>query len=500
MKKVIIAIVLVLALCAGAVALVACNPDGTAGDGGSGGGGGGNAATFDNKSTIGFSVASSAVMLDTFAQSSASSSAADGNADTEATLDTQVEQAFENEFTKQLSVIESFIDRASVNSVESASDRPEYDHMLTVTTTDMRGNESVYILYYNATPVIDDDNDKWDDEDDWDIETEEEFRIDGVLVYNDAEYDVRGEMENEVEGNESENEFEMTAFDRVNNSKIVFEQSFEVEDGEYEEEYKYSYYENNRLVNSFEIEFENENGKEELDVTFIEGGGNGNWANTMVAYERETDGNGDFISITLRKGTTFAKLKAVSVAGGEYRFTFFVEYTLAGNAIEVRFTISSRDSREMPCALGFHPAFMIPEPFEAHRAVFPQSDMQIGVFTSDTRLWTGRTAPYHAECGSIPLSHGLFDDDALILSEYGGAMSIADGEGRDIIRVISPDFPRFGLWQKPKSDAPFVCLEPWSSYPGLGGVLDDIDRRSDFLHIPAGGERMLMVRIEFPEA
>ena len=183
-----------------------------------------------------------------------------------------------------------------------------------------------------------------------------------------------------------------------------------------------------------------------------------------------------------------------------YRFTFFVEYTLAGNAIEVRFTISSRDSREMPCALGFHPAFMIPEPFEAHRAVFPQSDMQIGVFTSDTRLWTGRTAPYHAECGSIPLSHGLFDDDALILSEYGGAMSIADGEGRDIIRVISPDFPRFGLWQKPKSDAPFVCLEPWSSYPGLGGVLDDIDRRSDFLHIPAGGERMLMVRIEFPEA
>lgn len=325
MKKVIIAIVLVLALCAGAVALVACNPDGTAGDGGSGGGGGGNAATFDNKSTIGFSVASSAVMLDTFAQSSASSSAADGNADTEATLDTQVEQAFENEFTKQLSVIESFIDRASVNSVESASDRPEYDHMLTVTTTDMRGNESVYILYYNATPVIDDDNDKWDDEDDWDIETEEEFRIDGVLVYNDAEYDVIGEMENEVEGNESENEFKMTAYDRVNNSKIVFEQSFEVENGEYEEEYKYSYYENNVLVNSFEIEFENENGKEELDVTFIEGGGNGNWANTMVAYERETDGNGDFISVTLRKGTTFAKLKAVSVAGGEYRFTFFGE-------------------------------------------------------------------------------------------------------------------------------------------------------------------------------
>lgn len=328
MKKAILAMVLVLALCIGAFALVACNPDNTPGNtGGTGGTGsnGGNSAYVNNKSTIGFSVASSATMLDSFADSSASASAAEGDTGTEATLDTQVEQAFENEFTKQLNVIESFIDRASVNSVESVSDRPEYDHMLTVTTTDMRGNESVYVLYYNATPVIDDDDDKWDDEDDWDIETEEEFRIDGVLVYNDAEYDVIGEMENEVEGNESENEFKMTAYDRTNNAKIVFEQSFEVENGEYEEEYKYSYYENNVLVNSFEIEFENEDGKEELDVTFIEGGGNGNWANTMVAYERETDINGDFISVTLRKGTTFAKLKAVSVAGGEYRFTFFGE-------------------------------------------------------------------------------------------------------------------------------------------------------------------------------
>ena len=144
------------------------------------------------------------------------------------------------------------------------------------------------------------------------------------------------------------------------------------------------------------------------------------------------------------------------------------------------------------------PGIRIPEPFDGYSAVFGKSDMSIGVF-SDSLLWKGSEKPYKAEDGTIALTHELFRNDALILSGYGGAMAISDKDGNDFVRVISPDFPILGLWQPSSGEAPFVCVEPWSSYPGSDG-LTDISRRSDFISIEAGREKMMALRIEFPGA
>ena len=44
-----------------------------------------------------------------------------------------------------------------------------------------------------------------------------------------------------------------------------------------------------------------------------------------------------------------------------YRFTFFAEYEIAGDALKISFTVSNRSDKTMHAALGFHPGIRIPD-------------------------------------------------------------------------------------------------------------------------------------------
>ena len=50
------------------------------------------------------------------------------------------------------------------------------------------------------------------------------------------------------------------------------------------------------------------------------------------------------------------------------------------------------------------------------------------------------------------------------------------------------DFPYFGIWHMPKTDAPYVCLEPWSSLPGRQDITEDLSCRSDLISLAPGKE------------
>ena len=49
-----------------------------------------------------------------------------------------------------------------------------------------------------------------------------------------------------------------------------------------------------------------------------------------------------------------------------------------------------------------------------------------------------------------------------------------------------PDMNYLGLWHAPRTDAPYVCIEPWSSLPGRDGVVEDFSCRSDLLYATPG--------------
>ena len=45
--------------------------------------------------------------------------------------------------------------------------------------------------------------------------------------------------------------------------------------------------------------------------------------------------------------------------------------------------------------------------------------------------------------------------------------------------VSYPDMRYLGIWHKPKSDAPYVCIEPWTSLPSVDGEVDDLETKAD---------------------
>ena len=175
-----------------------------------------------------------------------------------------------------------------------------------------------------------------------------------------------------------------------------------------------------------------------------------------------------------------------------FDFIFKVIYTLCGDILEINYRVENRGDKRLPFAVGGHPGFRVPldegKSFEDYCLVFdtPCSPDRVGF--SEKVLLSGCDTPYPLENGDrISLTHSLFDDDAIILKNMSRGVTLCCEGGAHSLTVRFPDMPYLGFWHKPKTDAPYVCIEPWSSLPGRDSVLEDLACKSDLLVLPAGG-------------
>ncbi len=176
-----------------------------------------------------------------------------------------------------------------------------------------------------------------------------------------------------------------------------------------------------------------------------------------------------------------------------FDFTLELSYRLRGNVIELGAQVTNHGDALMPFALGGHPGFRVPldegVPFESYYLEFsaPCAPERIG-FTADTVLLSSQNTPYPLRDGRVlPLSHSLFDDDAIILQHADRQVTLKSDASRRSITVAYPQMPYLGFWHRPKTDAPYVCIEPWSSLPGRSGITEELACRSDFIRLPGGG-------------
>lgn len=155
-------------------------------------------------------------------------------------------------------------------------------------------------------------------------------------------------------------------------------------------------------------------------------------------------------------------------AGYPYDFEVRIRYHLEGASITTTYTVKNAGSNDMPFCIGGHPAFRVPltegECFEDYRIVFaqpetadcPQVDLAAGLIIRDVRnrLLT--------ESASFALHHVLFRGDALIFDRLKSRsvqlLSSKSGHG---VRMDFAGMDYFAVWS-PFTDAPFVCLEPWT--------------------------------------
>lgn len=172
-------------------------------------------------------------------------------------------------------------------------------------------------------------------------------------------------------------------------------------------------------------------------------------------------------------------------------FTFRVIYVLSGSTLTVAYEVINRDARPMFFGLGGHPGFNVPLKkglrFEDYRLRFPADCQPIRVgFTPDCFV-SGEDEPLTLEDGcSLPLSHSLFDDDAVVLRDLCREVTLESPLDGHSVTVKFPRMPYLGLWHMPNTDAPYVCIEPWLSLPAYAGETTVLEDRPDLAHLAPG--------------
>ena len=171
-----------------------------------------------------------------------------------------------------------------------------------------------------------------------------------------------------------------------------------------------------------------------------------------------------------------------------FAFRFDVSYVLEGNTLVIVYAVESRDGRTMFFGLGGHPGFRVPleegRAFTDYRLTFAQPCQPWQVLMSENYMISGREAPYPLENGvDLPLRHDLFDRDAIILKHFAGSVTLSAGEGTRGLTLSCPRMRYLGIWHQPKTDAPYVCLEPWVSLPSREGVVEDLSQQFDLVSL-----------------
>jgi galactose mutarotase-like enzyme len=196
----------------------------------------------------------------------------------------------------------------------------------------------------------------------------------------------------------------------------------------------------------------------------------------------------EFEAVTVGAESVTMRLREneATLAQYPFPFSFSIVYSLSGSELSVTYIVENMGDKAMPFAVGGHPGFNVPR-FEDAQLVFDRAckPLRIG-FTGELFL-SGEDRPYPLKDGRIlPLSHSLFDEDAIILKDCTRAVSLCCPALGKKLHMSFPGFDYFGIWHKPCTDAPYVCLEPWSSLPSRQGVIEELTEKPDMIILPPG--------------
>lgn len=191
--------------------------------------------------------------------------------------------------------------------------------------------------------------------------------------------------------------------------------------------------------------------------------------NTDVRLHQETDNSLTFIYSS----------NVYSLKNYPFKFEFYMTYTLVDNQIRVNHTVKNCDVKTIYFSIGGHPAFKCPvyqdEVYEDYILEFDHiENSETHLVNTQTGLIKLETKPvFNDHSDSIPLTHDLFAEDALIFKDLKSKKVTVKSQSRgEVVSVTYNDFPYLGIWAKPEGD--YVCIEPWL------GIADPEDTDQDF--------------------
>ncbi len=174
-----------------------------------------------------------------------------------------------------------------------------------------------------------------------------------------------------------------------------------------------------------------------------------------------------------------------------FDFDLTITYILENTSVKTLFIVKNNGEETMPFAVGGHPGFNVPldnnGTFEDYYLEFACEKQAKSIVMSPTCYTTRETLPFALEKGKIlHLKHDLFDNDAIILQDMCKKITLKSSVSNKSVTLEYPDMNYLGLWHKPHSDAPYICIEPWYSVPAYDGEIDDLSSKRDMIHLEKG--------------
>lgn len=176
-----------------------------------------------------------------------------------------------------------------------------------------------------------------------------------------------------------------------------------------------------------------------------------------------------------------------------FQFCFSIIYKLEGNKLRVIYYVRNDDEKTMYFGLGGHPGFNVPFEkdtcFEDYYLEFSSATEVKRVGFSPDCFVTGEVTEFPLKDGvQLPLSHSMFDDDAIILTNMAPSVILKTSKSTKQICVTYPNMNYLGIWHMPKTDAPYVCIEPWSSLPSRKDLVEDLEKQSNLIALQPNHE------------
>jgi len=176
-----------------------------------------------------------------------------------------------------------------------------------------------------------------------------------------------------------------------------------------------------------------------------------------------------------------------------YHFILQVGYELTGQKISITYKVRNLSDDRMYFGIGGHPGFALPFDegldFTDYYLEFEGKSFPTRVGHTQTCFLSGVDESFPLKHDSIlPLAHTMFDDDAIVLKNMSDKVTLKSDKGKRQVTVSYPDLPYLGLWHAPKTEAPYICIEPWTSLPSRQDVVEEFRYKYDLIRVEEGEE------------
>ncbi len=221
----------------------------------------------------------------------------------------------------------------------------------------------------------------------------------------------------------------------------------------------------------------------------------GSYTHKGVSYDLPIHGINpyeDFMLMNITANSITLGLNHYSKTLKMYPFVwkFYATFTLKDNEITVNYNVVNPNDETMYFGIGGHPAFYVDSIKVDGGCEITGNTVDFGYEASLTRITCDGNGHFpigeknFGRMKTLPLSKSLFADDAIILRNTTGSVTLIRDSGAKIKVSSKSDF--MAMWTD-KKQGNYLCFEPWWSLPDYVDAPKELKDKKTLKQLPAGG-------------